>query len=117
MVRADPLEAEATADDDFDGNNLSEEEETQLLGGEGFSPEQLAAAEKRFEEQMVGVISPHELHRNHNIMMEEARDKSREGQVQHPGNRTFHCEYCISMSLQLPAPSLHGPCRGWTAAR
>ena len=111
MVHADPLEAEATADDNFDDDNLSEEDETQLLGGEGFSPEQLAAAEKRFEEQMVGnsiiiiykiykitynnitiyiCITESALHGKHQTEMEEAINRSGEGEVQHPGNCAFH---------------------------
>lgn len=40
--------------DDYDNDYLSEEEETMQLGGEGFSAEQLAEAEKRFQEKIVG---------------------------------------------------------------
>ena len=44
----------ASAEDDYEaGDYLSEEDETALLGGEGFSPEQLAEAEKRFQDHMV----------------------------------------------------------------
>lgn len=51
-------ELAASAADDYEaGDYLSEEDETALLGGEGFSPEQLAEAEKRFQDQMVQCLS------------------------------------------------------------
>ena len=43
--------------DDYDMDYLSEEEETLQLGGEGFTPQQLAEAEKRFQDQLVSLIS------------------------------------------------------------
>jgi hypothetical protein len=42
--------------DDYDVDYLSEEEETQQLGGEGFTPQQLAEAEKRFQDQLVSLF-------------------------------------------------------------
>ena len=42
--------------DDYADDVLSEEEETVMLGGEGFSPEQLAEAEKRFQKQPVRLL-------------------------------------------------------------
>lgn len=43
----------ATTVDDFEeGEDLSEEEDTLILGGEGFSTEELAAAEARFTQEL-----------------------------------------------------------------
>lgn len=45
-----------SAGDDYDEDMLSEEEETLVLGGDGFSPEQLAEAEKRFQDHLVRLL-------------------------------------------------------------
>jgi len=44
--------------DDYNVDYLSEEEETEQLGGEGFTPQQLAEAEKRFQDQLVSLSGP-----------------------------------------------------------
>lgn len=44
--------------DDYDQGALSEEEDKLLLGGEGFSAEELAAAEQRLQEQQASQTSP-----------------------------------------------------------
>lgn len=50
-------ECSELADDDFEANDLSDDEHTVILGGEGFSAEELAAAHMRL--QSIGVsISP-----------------------------------------------------------
>ena len=42
--------------DDYDDGDLSDEEETLLMGGEGFSVEELAAAEARFTQILVCIL-------------------------------------------------------------
>lgn len=42
-------------EDDYESGFLSEEEETHIMGGEGFSPEELAKAEARFTESFAKV--------------------------------------------------------------
>ena len=45
--------------DDYDDGDLSDEEETLLMGGEGFSVGELAAAEARFTQILVHIfVSP-----------------------------------------------------------
>lgn len=46
--------ADGEAHDDFEGEEaLEDEEDVEVLGGEGFSPEEIAAAETRFTAQLV----------------------------------------------------------------
>lgn len=52
----DPGDSVEGGTDDYDVDYLSEEEETLQLGGEGFTPQQLAEAEKRFQDQLVRVL-------------------------------------------------------------